>query len=403
MDQQKYHLTFCSFVPVGLEDYVDYFITHFDCFTYLKWKFPHIKSAMSSSLLSFEKGQLISEKRLFSLPKINQTFLYFCVLPFNYIISFFQALFLLKRRSKNKISVFIGVNYFCTLCGIFLKKMGKTDIVIYRVMDFFPLPSNGIYRLLNRVFYIIDKYCLDNSDQIWFTTEGHIIGREKYGYFDRSNPKYKWTLIPLGINTKKVVSLPVNDTKSNSLVYCGVISRYHQLDLVFDVIAELKKEYPQIRLNLIGSGPDEEYYKKLAVERKLTQNIIFHGFLEENEHFSSLMANNILGIALYRDEENFMKYTEPAKVKFYLMYGIPAIISKVPQIAFELDQRNVSFAVDNDTATIVNIVKKYLQDRTMQECFKKNIQTYVQSVNTTLLLKQVFQDNLDINLIKERS
>jgi hypothetical protein len=56
MDQQKIHLIFCSFVPVGLEDYVDYFIKHFDCFTYLKWKFPHIESAMSSSLLSYERA-----------------------------------------------------------------------------------------------------------------------------------------------------------------------------------------------------------------------------------------------------------------------------------------------------------------------------------------------------------
>lgn len=403
MDQGKYYLTFCSFIPVGLEDYVNFFIGHFDHFTYLKWKFPHISSTTSSSVSIYDEGTLTSEKILFNFPKINTTWFYFLVLPFNYLLLLFQSLVHLKRGSNDKISVFIGVNYFCTLCGILLKKMGKTDIIIYRVMDFFPLPPGGIYKVLNRIFYVIDKFCLDNSDQIWFTTEGHIIGREKYGYFDRSNPNYQWNIIPLGINIKKAKTLPVNLSNVNSLVYCGVISRYHQLDLVFDIIATLKKEYPEIVLNLIGSGPDEEYYKKLACNMKLESNIIFYGFLEEDEKFSNLVANNLLGIALYRDEENFMKYTEPAKVKFYLTYGIPAIISKVPVIASELDEKSISFAVDNEKDVIIDIVKKYIQNTSMQEQYKQNIQAYIGSLDTTKLLKKVFQECMDISFTEGKT
>ena len=199
---KKPRLIFCSFVPVGLEDYVQYFIDNFSDFTYLKWKFPHSKGSVKSSLTDYKDGRKIKESFLFSTRPFQRKNLYFSSLPINYFIYLKQALLSFRsRKNKTKI-VFVGENYFCTFCGILLKKLGKVDIVIYRVMDFFPLPPNGLYRYLNRLFYVFDKFCLKESDYIWFTTEGHIIGREKYRYFKRNESKYR--IIPLGLRFQEV-------------------------------------------------------------------------------------------------------------------------------------------------------------------------------------------------------
>ena len=278
----------------------------------------------------------------------------------------------------------MGENYFCTFCGILLKKVGRVDVVIYRVMDFFPLPPGGLYRYLNRFFYVIDNFCLKNSDYIWFTTEGHIVGREKYGYFSRD--EYKYRIIPLGLDSHKFISKPINEKNRYSLVYCGVISRYHMLDLLFEIIQDLKKDFANIQLNLIGSGPDETYFKELAKKMNLQDNILFHGFVEEGDRFKELMANNILGIAFYRNEENFMKYTEPAKVKHYLSFGVPALVSKVPLIASELDKKRICFAVNNEKKEIVKIVKRYILDSDLQQEYKANIREYVKTVDINKLL-----------------
>ena len=234
------HLIFCSFVPVGLEDYVQYFINNFPKFTYLKWKFPHSKGSTKSSLIKYENGQKTEERNLFTAASFQKKYLYFSSLPFNYFIYLYQALASFWRQKGKTRQIFIGVNYFCTFCGILLKKMGQVDVVIYRVMDFFPLPPAGIYRFLNRFFYVIDEFCLKNSDYIWFTTEGHIVGREKYGYFNRNEHRYQ--IIPLGLDTSKFTSKPISEQNRYSLVYCGVISRYHMLDLLFEVIQDLKKD-----------------------------------------------------------------------------------------------------------------------------------------------------------------
>jgi glycosyltransferase involved in cell wall biosynthesis len=193
-------------------------------------------------------------------------------------------------------------------------------------------------------------------------------------------------MIPLGINTKKFVFKPVSQRNRYSLVYCGVISRYHMLDLLFEVIRELKNDFPNIKLNMIGSGPDEMYFKELSKDMNLEENILFYGFLEEGDVLTSIMVDNILGIALYRDEENYMKYTEPAKVKYYLMFGLPVIVSKVPPIAVELDEKKVCFAVSNDKEEIVYLIKKFIQDINLQEEYLTNICNYVKTVDINKLL-----------------
>lgn len=389
---KKIKLIFCSFVPVGLEDYVLYFINNFDDFIYLKWKFPHSEGP-SSSLTKYEKGEKLTEKNLFSLATFQQKYLYFLMLPLNYLIYLHQALVLLSKQKKNNMVIFIGVNYFCTFCGILLKKMRRVDVVIYRVMDFFPLPPKGIYRYLNRIFYIIDKFCLKNSDFIWFTTEGHIIGREKYGYFNRN--KYNYRILPLALNINNFVSKPIDEQNRHSLVYCGIISRYHMLDLLFEVIQDLKNDFSGIKLNIIGNGPDETYLKKLAKKMDLQTNVVFHGFVEEGDHFTTLMSDNILGVALYRNEENFMKYTEPAKVKYYLNFGIPAIVSKVPLVAKELDKKRVCFAVNNKKEEIVRTIKRFILDQYLQQEYKENIRKYVKTIDINKLLHEAIRNTFE--------
>jgi glycosyltransferase involved in cell wall biosynthesis len=381
---KKPRLIFCSFVPVGLEDYVQYFVGNFSDFTYLKWKFPHSKGSVKSSLADYKDGRKIKDHYLFSTVPFQRKYLYFFSLPLNYLIYLQQALTSFWRRKKRGMTVFVGENYFCTFCGILLKKVGRVDVVIYRVMDFFPLPPNGLYRYLNRLFYVIDKFCLKNSNYIWFTTEGHIIGREKYRYFNRDD--YNYQIIPLGLDSSKFISKPISEQNRYSLVYCGVISRYHMLDLLFEVIQDLKRDFNNIKLNLIGSGPDETYFKELAKKMNLQDNIVFHGFVEEGDRFKELMANNILGIAFYRNEENFMKYTEPAKVKYYLSFGVPALVSKVPLIAYELDDKQVCFAVNNEKEEIVKIVKGFILDPVLQQEYKANIRKYVKTVDINKLL-----------------
>ena len=104
------------------------------------------------------------------------------------------------------------------------------------------------------------------------------------------------------------------------------------------------------------------------------------------------MADNSLGIALYKDEENYMKYTEPAKVKYYLNFGVPPIVSDVPKIARELDREKVAFCVKNDLKDIAGIISKFFNDKEMQKQYKKNISEFVKNIDVNFLLEKNLEE-----------
>jgi glycosyltransferase involved in cell wall biosynthesis len=376
---------FNSFVPTGMEDYVEFFKANFIEFIYLRWRFPHAGKHGPDSRVQVFKNCSCLEKKLFSFSVSGNKFVYFLLLPLNYLLCLFQALKLIPLLRDRKPVVYMGVNYFCALCGIVLKYLGAVDFVIYRVMDFFPLPKQGIYCYLNRVFYLLDSFCLRHSDSIWFTTEGHIIGREERGYFNRKKQPYR--IIPLGVNSSRFISKEIGEHNRYSLLYCGMISRHHLLGLIFDCVKELKKEFPRLKLNLIGSGPDLEYFKELASRMELKENIVFHGFMEDSREFTRLISDNLLGFALYEDEDGLMKYTEPAKVKYYLNFGVPAVISRIPRIAFELEKEKVSFAVNNDKTEICRCVKDFILNSEKQTEYKNNIAKYIKGIDINNLIK----------------
>ena len=147
---------------------------------------------------------------------------------------------------------------------------------------------------------------------------------------------------------------------------------------------------------MIGSGPDEEYFKGLAKKMGLDNNIIFYGYMEEGERLRKIISHSSLGVALYKDEENFMKYTEPAKVKYYLSFGIPSIISDVPVIAKELDETGISFKVKNDKDEIVSRIENFLKDIEKQKRCKQKISEYIKEIDINNLLDNCFEKTFKI-------
>jgi hypothetical protein len=69
-----------------------------------------------------------------------------------------------------------------------------------------------------------------------------------------------------------------------------------------------------------------------------------------------------------------------------LSFGVPALVSKVPLIAYELDQKRVCFAVNNEKEEIVKIVKRFILDPALQQEYKANIREYVKTVDINKLL-----------------
>jgi len=90
----------------------------------------------------------------------------------------------------------------------------------------------------------------------------------------------------------------------------------------------LVKHFHGICLNIFGSGPDEEYYKRRAKHASLP--VKFYGYIPNDTKLVSLLSRSDIGIATYiPDKENVSYFGDPSKIKAYFSANLPVITTDV--------------------------------------------------------------------------
>ncbi len=99
-------------------------------------------------------------------------------------------------------------------------------------------------------------------------------------------------IVKNGVNPffKKTLRKTINP----SILYIGRLKKYKRIDLLIRSILRLKNQYPSIQLNIVGDGDDKDRLLDLTARLKLTQNIIFHGYVSESNKRNLLSSNWIL-------------------------------------------------------------------------------------------------------------
>ena len=72
------------------------------------------------------------------------------------------------------------------------------------------------------------------------------------------------------------------------------------------------------------------------------------------------------------DDSSFTKYTDPGKPKDYLASGLPVIITKISQVAFEIEKKKCGMAINYDKNELVAAIIKLLTNKSLLSEFKTN-------------------------------
>jgi glycosyltransferase involved in cell wall biosynthesis len=94
----------------------------------------------------------------------------------------------------------------------------------------------------------------------------------------------KVKIIPNSVDTR--VFRPVSRQMAGDIFFLGVLDTYHQykgLEILFTAIFAVKKEIPDIKLIIGGSGPMKEYYARLSRSMGITENVEFAGYIPDNK------------------------------------------------------------------------------------------------------------------------
>jgi glycosyltransferase involved in cell wall biosynthesis len=78
------------------------------------------------------------------------------------------------------------------------------------------------------------------------------------------------------------------------LLYVGRFSEEKNVQILIRALEKLKNDFPKIKLNLVGSGPEEEKLKKMVKRFGFEKNVQFLGHLKREEIFSLYQTHKIL-------------------------------------------------------------------------------------------------------------
>ena len=70
---------------------------------------------------------------------------------------------------------------------------------------------------------------------------------------------------------------------------------------ILKIYKHLRNEYPNWKLDIIGSGDEEEYLKKFIVANNLETNVTLHGFRERDYIFDLLSKSSIYLMTSYTE------------------------------------------------------------------------------------------------------
>jgi len=361
---------------------LDYLVQNFSIVLHFSYDHLRLKKGRRSILALYNNREKVFSKNLIWLR--THPFLLFPSLPFVAIAIIVQTLWYVFIYSKKngKFDYFLSVNAFTSWAGNILRSMGLIYKTIYWVWDYFPPTHPDIrLRFTRWAYWKFDRPSRIFSNKVVFLNKHLESARKEKNGLSKT---IKYPIIPIGTNPTSYSS---KLNKNIIIGHLGMLKRSQGLDLLFDNLKILQKLFPKIRVEIIGSGPEENHFRLRAKE---FANIIkFHGYIEKDDDVDKIMRKWSIGIATYTPipwSEHY--WTDPSKMKAYINQGVPVVATDVPEFAKELDSNKAGIMIDHyNNKEFINAIIKIMKNR---KNFSENALLLAQKYNYRKIYPQIF-------------
>ncbi len=196
------------------------------------------------------------------------------------------------------------------------------------------------------------KYNFRNADVLCATSKTiqEYIGRV-------TNKKVE--VIPFGVDTKVFSPAPVQSPFSNTEFVMATIKPLepiYNINLAIQALASMHKQYPQLRLMIIGSGTQEKSLKEMAEGLGVSDKVMFTGrvpFEEVSRYFN--ISHVLLNLSQY---ESF-----GVSVIEAMACGKPVIVSDTGGLAEIVENESLGIKVKpGDETALKNAIESLLTD-----------------------------------------
>lgn len=182
-------------------------------------------------------------------------------------------------------------------------------------------------------------------------------------YSERGVKPDKLFLMPSTVDIERFNHQYKNPFTFRYILYCGSLSSLKDgVDILINSFNDIAEKFPEINLVLIGGADtlkEEQSFKNLVKELKITDRVFFLGQIPRNE-VPAFMCNATI-LALARPKSMIADAGFPSKLTEYLATGNPVLVTKVGDIPIYLqDNENAFIADPGNTYSFANKLEQIL-------------------------------------------
>lgn len=305
---------------------------------------------------------------LINNPKISSIFLYrYTGNPFddnskvkllvNPTVRLFNINFKLNRKlfefiSLIKIFFYIPIYNIKLVVGIYIYPHGLIASIlsrIYKIKSILILPGTDL-KLLSESKKGLSL--LKNIDFFGMRGNNSISKMQDLGFENN-----KLFVLPNYMDSLKKVKIKENRNYKYDLVFTGYLRKLKRLDILLEIVSELKKDFPNINCAIVGDGIERDELQHLAVKLNIEKNIIF---IPHTNAIEKILLESKVFVITSQSEGLPMSIIEA------MMCGLPIVSSNINDIPDIIEHGVNGYLVEfGDVNLFATKLKLLLSDLTL--------------------------------------
>lgn len=336
---------------------LNYLLDKVEKIVYIAHPFPH--SPFNQTIVEvYENGNLIKTEEIpiFKGPQILQ-----------YIIHILLNLWIvIKMHTIFDLSIALENLSFISLYPF--RVLGVIKRIVYYSVDF--VPQRFPDKTMNNIYHCIDRFSSSHSDINWVMVEEQITGRKNR---DLGKAKYSpFALAPIGYNCELIKIKTAAQIDFYNIIFAGALLENSGPHLGIMALPSLLNKFPKIHYTIVGKGVFEGELKRLVSQLKLEKYVTFTGYIKSFKDLTKVLANASIGLAPFLPDPNSLSYySDPSKIKLYLVSGLPVITTNVTTIAPVIKKSRAGLVINYDEKSLFEAVSFLLSDKKRYVLYKK--------------------------------
>jgi glycosyltransferase involved in cell wall biosynthesis len=206
-------------------------------------------------------------------------------------------------------------------------------------------------------------------------------------------PREKMTPVPMGVDLETALPhdiAPSDDPRLAGrpvLIYLGAMFRDRGIDLLFEMLQRVRRQFPDVLLAMVGEAEDEQQQQWLhrrAEQLGVADATIWTGWLPIREGWRYVRAADVGLSPIPRGP--ILDQASPTKILEYLALGLPVVASDLPDQKLVLEESGGGLCVPLTADALADAVCRLLDDEPLRGAMARAGQQYVRERRSYRLL-----------------